>query len=254
MDIQPDLSVCIVAPLEQEALFPLLHSLYATADFLAVEAVVVTSRETAAALQECFPQALLYETDRPEPPAVAGNRALRLARGRYLALLTGAAVFPAGALLRLVTFLDDHPEVGLAGPYLQAMDGGTRVAAGIFPSFFRLAAASIWGPIAGRFWPRFLYNPAFSREVDWLRGACLLIRREVLLDIGLLAEGFSLLWDLEYGWRAARAGWRAFFLREAQVLCGPQPHLQTGTLLAEGSRYFYRKVLGCRSWRGFLSL
>jgi hypothetical protein len=254
MDIQPDLSACIVAPLEQEALFSLLRSLYATAEPLAVEAVVVTGRKTAAALQGSFPQALLYETAVPEPPATAGNRALRLARGRYLALLTGATSLPAGALLRLVTFLDDHPEVGLAGPHLQVMGGGTLAAAGFFPSFLRLVAESLWGPVSGRACPKFFYNPSFSREVAWLRGTCLLVRREMLLDIGLLAEGFPSLWDLEFGWRASRAGWRAFYLREARVECGQPPALSSGTLLSEGSRYFCRKWLGRSPSAGFLSL
>lgn len=248
MEIEPDLSVCVAGPRKQESLAALLHSLYATADRLAVEAVVVTGSRTADALQETFPQALLYEAEQEAPLMAAGNQAMRLARGRYLALVTSAVVFQAGALARLLTFLDDRPEVGLASAAFQAMEGAGIPVAGHFPGLPRFLADFAWSGAVRRACPGFLDIPAFSREVDWLCSPCLLIRRELIEDIGPPAESGGPLWSLDYCWRARRAGWKAFFLREALVLCDRRPDLfhRPASLLVDAGRYFGRK------WGGWL--
>ncbi|MEJ2032487.1 MAG: glycosyltransferase, partial [Deltaproteobacteria bacterium] len=185
-----------------------------------------------------------FETDQDETPPVAGNRALRLASGRYLALFTAAALFSSESLLQLVTFLDDRPEVGLAGPRLQTAGGFTLPTAGSFPSPLRLLATAARTSVGIQ--PGLLTAPSFSREVDWLAGNGLIIRREVLDEIGLLAEELAFLWDLEYGLRAWRAGWHAFFLREVRMGCPfslPVP-AGAGSLLAESGRYLRRLWLG----------
>lgn len=240
--IQPDLSLCVFGSLEEEALAGLLEAAEAAADPLAVEAVVVTGRLQAAALNARFPRTLFFETDCREPLPVAGNRALRLAGGRYLALFTAATLFPIDSLMRLVTFLDDRPEVGLAAPRLQTAAGTALPTAGSFPSLPRLLAAAA-GALAGCR-PGFLSVPAFSREVEWLAGNGLIIRREVLEEVGLLAEGLPLFWGLEFSLRAHRAGWHAFFLHDVHAVCPePQPTPDPAALLAGLGRYLLRRWL-----------
>ncbi|MDA8165990.1 MAG: glycosyltransferase [Desulfobacteraceae bacterium] len=244
MDIQPDLSVCIFGALEEGPLARLLEAVAAAADPLAVESVVVTTRQRAAALDARFPRVLFFETGGDEPPPVAGNRALRLAKGRYLALFTAPTLFPPETLRQLVDFLDERPEVGLAGPRLQNGSGAALPSAGFAPSGLRLlAAAAGAGPGSPR--PGLLTVPAFSREVDWLAGNGLVIRREAVEELGLLAEGLPLLWDLEFGMRAKGAGWHAFFLHEARAVC-PAPSVTPrgpAALLAEAGRYLLRRLV-----------
>lgn len=244
MDVQPDLSLCIFGPLKEESLAGLLDAANAAADPLSLEAVVVTGPRQAAALNPRFPRALFFETNRDEPPPVAGNRALRLAGGRYLALFTAAALFSSESLLELVTFLDDRPEVGLAGPRLQTAQGIALPTAGSFPSLPRLLATAARAFVGIH--PGLLTAPSFPREVDWLAGNGLIIRREVLDEIGLLAEELPFFWDLEYGLRAWRAGWHAFFLHEMRVVCPFSLPAQAGAgaLLAETGRYLRRRWLG----------
>jgi hypothetical protein len=242
MHIQPDLSVCIFGSLKEEPLAVLLKAVDAAADPLAVEAVVVTGHRQAAALNSRFPRTLFLEAECEEPPPVAGNQALRLAGGRYLALFTAATRFSPETLLQLVTFLDDRPEVGLVGPRLQANSGATLPSAGSFPSWPRLLAAAA-GSFFGRALPLFLTAPAFSLEVGWLAGNGLVIRREVVEEIGLLAEELPLYWDLEFNFRARRAGWHAFFLHEVPMVCQlPLKAVASpATLLAESGRYLRRR-------------
>ena len=243
MDIQPDLSVCIFGALDEEPLARLLEAVEAAADPLTVETVVVSGRKQAAALDARFPRVLFFETDRDEPPPVAGNRALRLAGGRYLALFTAATLFSPDGLLQLVTFLDERPEVGLAGPRLQTAAGAALPSAGRAPAGFRLLAATA-GAVLGSPYLGLLTAPAFSREVDWLGGNGLIIRREVAEEIGLLAEELPHFWELEFGLRARRAGWHAFFLHEVRAVCpaAPVAPVGRGALLAETGRYLRRRL------------
>jgi GT2 family glycosyltransferase len=57
-----------------------------------------------------------------------------------------------------------------------------------------------------------------SEQVDWLLGACLLVRREFLQDVGLLDAGYTLYAeDIDWCLRAHRAGWEVWYCAEAVV-------------------------------------
>ena len=56
------------------------------------------------------------------------------------------------------------------------------------------------------------------RRVDWMLGACHIIRWEALLDIGKLDDGFFYLYeDVEYCWRAKKKGWEMLYIPDSQI-------------------------------------
>jgi GT2 family glycosyltransferase len=56
------------------------------------------------------------------------------------------------------------------------------------------------------------------RPVDWMLGACHIIRRELLTEIGKLNEGFFYLYeDVEFCWRARKRGWDILYIPESKV-------------------------------------
>ena len=120
---------------------------------------------------------------------------LGIARGQapYVLLINPDAVLGAAGLEALVAVLDRHPHVGLVGPRLVDADGRVVASRRRFPG-----VATAWGQalLLHRLWPRAdeLLHGDDDRpsEPDWVSGACMLVRRDVLERIGGLDEGFFL--------------------------------------------------------------
>jgi N-acetylglucosaminyl-diphospho-decaprenol L-rhamnosyltransferase len=130
--------------------------------------------------------------------------------------------FPApDAISRLVGYLQTHPRAGLAGSYIHGSDGADHTTCFRFPSIAsEFEGAARTGPISRLLRHKIvpLGVPAASVRVDWLAGASLMIREEVLQKIGLFDEGFFLYFEeTDLCHRAIEAGWETHFVRESRV-------------------------------------
>ena len=139
-----------------------------------------------------------------------------------LVYLLNSDAFPApDAIRRLCDALAGDPQAGLAGSYIHGPEGEPHVTAFRFPSVLsELEGAARLGPLT-----RLLGDhrvpmevPDRTRPVDWLAGASLMIRREVLDGIGLFDETFFLYFEeTDLCRRASAAGWRTLYVRESAV-------------------------------------
>jgi len=221
--IQPDISVCTHINKQPLAARNLLRSLEETADPVALEIFFINLGQDADAdLLREFPQLNIFSL--PGETVVQGcNQALELASGRYILLVSHDVLIQPKCLLRLVEFMDDNPEVGLAAPRILNAYGKPEHIVRTFHSLFFLLKQFL--PISADFSdrhdkhlaPAFEYNN--DAEVDWLWSGVKIIRREVLEDIGLpdaaMPPYFS---DMEYALRAKRAGWHNFYIHAATAL------------------------------------
>jgi GT2 family glycosyltransferase len=135
--------------------------------------------------------------------AVANNAAFRASTGRNVVLLNGDAVVQPGALNELVRFLDEHPDAGVVAPKLENPDGTDQGTARSFPS----PAAALFGrrSVLTRLFPRNRFSRHYLSgrehagdepfEVDWVSGACLMLRRDVALQAEMLDENFFMYWE-----------------------------------------------------------
>ena len=129
--------------------------------------------------------------------AFANNLALRQASGRYVVLLNPDTTLQTNALTELVRFMDDTPAAGYCGPRLLNDDGSHQPSARRFPTVLS-AAFSLLG--LARRYPRSrhaldlhaLHGHRVRFRADWMTGACLMVRSEVLRQVGLLDEGYFL--------------------------------------------------------------
>ena len=227
----PDLSICVLTCNSADHVLNFLRSLYDTAPPVSIETIVVDNNsqdETADVITRTFPQVKVYENRTQEPPTTARNRALRIATGRYISLMDHDVITQPECLLRMIDFMDNVPDTGIAGPKITTLDGSVEPSAGKFQiplSFFLWNTfpkkLSYGSDLAGKLLiPTWDLNK--TREVDWLTGTCIVIRRETLEDVGLLDEGFPWLFeDLDYCRRAFKAGWHTFFIHDAEIVhCG----------------------------------
>ncbi len=158
----------------------------------------------------------------------AGNNAgIRAGRGdgrpaEYVYILNPDA-FPAPEAARvLVRWLDTHPGTGIAGSLIRNEAGDQEYTAFRFPSLAgEFEQAARFGPVT-----RLLRNarvpidlPQEPQKVDWLAGASMMLRREMLDQIGLFDETFFLYFEeTDLCRRAANAGWQTVYLPDSEVM------------------------------------
>jgi GT2 family glycosyltransferase len=139
----------------------------------------------------------------------------------YVYILNSDAFPDPGAIQVLLDYLEGRPAVGFAGSYIHSPDGEPHQTAFRFPSIWgELEGAARCGPIT-RLLARHVVPlpiPEGTREVDWLAGASVMMRRSVLDAIGLFDERFFLYFEETDLCRRARlAGWPTVYLRASEV-------------------------------------
>ncbi len=182
--------------------------------------------------------------------AKANNQGIEQAQGEYIILLNSDTKIIDQALVKLVRFAEKQPGLGVAGPRLVNADSSSQPSAAPFYTL-PVTAVSLF---KGDRWLR--QSPAQARPVDWVSGACFLIKREVIEKIGFLDEKFFMyVEEMEYCYRAKKAGLTTFFYPGVEVV-----HLERGGQSGDWQRrqqaiwgiyqglvYFYEKHFA--SWQ-----
>ena len=173
------------------------------------------------------------------------NIGIRKARGEYIMLLNSDTIVKEGAIATLVNYLDLHPEVDIVGPKLINVDGSPQANCGRFPTLPVVATMLFKEHFGGSDFVR--CSPQQSCFVDWLMGAAFVARKEVFDKIGGLDENiFMYMEEVEWFYRAAQAGFKTYFLKEAEIVHlgrGSSKSGRSGPILNiyRGIIYFYRK-------------
>ncbi len=225
MEIQADLSVCTSVFKNANSLQSLLSSLYQTAGPVSLEVIAVDrSGLVANLLQKEFPQLIVYEDSQEKNPIKALNRGLQLATGRYVSAWDNDVLAKPACLQTLLDFLDETPDVGLAGPKITDAYGKTEPSWQKFPSLLTVLNSLSPFKRSGKhnhdqnLMP---FSPDLQDdvEIEWLQSGVHIIRREVLEEIGFFDPSFPWAFaEMDYYQRARKAGWHNFFCPSAEVL------------------------------------
>lgn len=158
--------------------------------------------------------------------AYGNNFAIRraLAAGQrpdYFYLLNSDAFPDPGCVKSLVDFLDRHSEAGIAGSYVHGPEPEPHKTAFRFPSLASELESTLGVGLVSRLlepWIVALPFPTQTRQVDWLAGASMLIRRKVVETIGLMDETYFLYFEeTDYCLQARRAGFTTHYVVESSV-------------------------------------
>lgn len=166
-----------------------------------------------------FPWIRLIEVSTNPGFAAGVNRAARAAKGRYLLLLNPDCIVDGDVARPMARWLDAHPHVRASGALVREVDGSVQASARRFPDVTTaFAGRTSW---LSQVWPA---NPWSRRnlvtrqvsgdpiEVDWVSGACLMVRRDAFEAVGGMDEGFFLYWeDADLCFRLKRAGWSTVY-------------------------------------------
>jgi GT2 family glycosyltransferase len=225
-----DLSIIIVSYNVRDLLLACLASLegWLATTTHRVEVIVVdnaSSDGSADSVRRRFPSTKLIELANNLGFAAANNRAAAQARGEALVFLNPDTTVAGDAFGQMLSYLHEHSDVGVVGPRIVYPDGTTQPTRRRFPT---RRTGFLESTIVQQFWHD---NRALRRyyvadrsndelqEVDWLVGACLMVRRETLASAGLFDERFFMYSEeVEWAHRVHEAGWRIVYLPSALIV------------------------------------
>jgi GT2 family glycosyltransferase len=218
------LSIIIVNWNTCDLLAGCLSSIYAHSPPDSFEVLVIDNASTDGSAQlvgEHFPQVQLIENRENLGFARANNRAIKQSTGRYLLLLNPDTEVQPGALETLVEYMEKNPQVGAAGSRLLNPDGSLQISCFPAPTLFR----ELWrlfhldkvyplGTYAMKTW-----ELDRARPVDVLMGACMILRRETLHQVGLFDEDYFMYSEeTDLCNRIQRAAWGLSWVPQAKVM------------------------------------
>lgn len=223
-----DLTVIVVNYNAKKLLHDCMKSLEHAAPRHRMQAIVIdnASSDGSGKLAAAFPGAEWILNDDNLGFTKANNQGIARAKGRYVMLLNNDTKVLPGAFSDAIDYLDSAPRIGAAGLQLLNADGSRQLSCRRFPSFSQALFSR--ESILTRIFPdnRFSRNYLMSdisgedvQDVDWVSGACLIARREVLDAIGGLDERFFMYSeDVDFCFRVWDAGWRVTYLPFAKVV------------------------------------
>jgi exopolysaccharide biosynthesis polyprenyl glycosylphosphotransferase len=157
--------------------------------------------------------------------ARAVNQAIRAYDSDYILLLNPDIEVKPGAIDALVKFLEKTKDVGIVSGKLLNPDGTLQYSC---RTFYTLPTILLRRTFLGKLFPRSKiltrhlmtdWDHNSVRDVDWVLGASMLIRRSALKEVGLMDERFFLYFeDVDWCYRMKKGGWRVCYLPDAEMV------------------------------------
>jgi GT2 family glycosyltransferase/glycosyltransferase involved in cell wall biosynthesis len=176
---------------------------------------------------EQFPAVILTRNDRNLGFGAAVNQALQQSSSQYVILLNPDSYVLKDFFHNIIEFMEMNPRIAIAGPRILDSDGSVQGSARSFPT----ALTSLFGrsSLLSRMFPN---NPITSAnlltsrcdgvnpmEVDWVSGACMIVRRKAIAEVGVFDERFFMYWeDADWCQRMRDAGWKVVYFPRASVV------------------------------------
>lgn len=242
-----DASIIIVNWNTAGLLLQCLESIYKSGSQYSLEIIVVDNGsrdDSVALLTKIFPSVILIRNDQNFGFARANNQGISMAGGRYFVLLNSDTIVLPGAIDLLIQTADANPQVGVVGPKLLNMDGTMQKSWSSFPSFLSELMGKnfrVRTPVA---------DCPDAYEVDWIMGACMLVRSSTVDEVGMLDDAyFFYSEETDWCYRIKKKNWKVWYLASAEIYHLGGGSSNRGSLvqlarLYQGKLIFFKKYHG----------
>ena len=176
-------------------------------------------------VQAEFPGVVLIANTENRGFAAANNQGLRVAHGTHVLLLNPDTILLDGAVDKMLSWLDLHPDVGCVGCQVLESPGIIQRTCFADPGVLNIAIVELglmrlarWIPAFGRPWYTD-WDRRSERDVEVVSGMFMLVPRRVMDKVGMLDEAFFIYAE-EADWcrRIRNAGWRCVFVPAGQII------------------------------------
>ncbi len=176
-------------------------------------------------MKESFPHIRFIESKVNRGCAAGNNLGVKESSGRYVMILNPDITIFEGVIEKLISFMDDHPDVGIVAPKLINPDGTRQISCYRFPKFMTPMYRRT--PLGRLPWVKkdlrkyLMLDDHFEKinDVDWILGACMLVRQEAIDKVGLMDERFTLYFeDVDWCRQFWQAGYRVCYLSDVDIV------------------------------------
>jgi GT2 family glycosyltransferase len=222
---RPEISIVVVSYNTRDLLRRCLATIASSDTARSYETIVVDNASQDGSpdvVASEFPNVRLVRNRANSGYSRAVNQAIRLAKGRYILILNPDIEVLPGAIDALSAHMDEYPHIGIAGGKLLNPDGTLQYSC---RTFYTLATLLHRRTILGKLFPnsqvvrRHLmmdWDHASAREVDWMLGACLMVRSQAIQEVGLMDERFFMYFeDVDWCYRMKQHGWGVVYVPDA---------------------------------------
>ncbi|MCJ7771911.1 MAG: glycosyltransferase [Desulfobacterales bacterium] len=156
----------------------------------------------------------------------AVNQGLGKTSAKYVLLINPDIVLKDGFFKSFLSYMEKSPDIGILGPKIFDSDGEIEGSARAFPSIL----TAFFG--RNSFLTRYFPNNPITRAnilttlctnnepviVDWISGACMLVRKKAIEQVGMMDERFFIYWeDADWCRRMWGKGWKVIYYPEASA-------------------------------------
>jgi GT2 family glycosyltransferase len=218
------LSIVIICWNDLRVIRDCLRSIYEGTRITDFEIVVSDNGsvdESVEFIRKHYPGVRIVENQQNLGFARGNNAGISASRGEYVLILNPDTIIHEGALDRLVEFADRHPKAGAFGCRVLNSDGTYQVSARLFPTVWRYWVSALG---LSRLSSYFIYEeyPGWrgdkERSIDWQSGCCVMLRGELLKNLGGFDEQFFYHYEeVDLCRRVWNAGHPILFTPEAMI-------------------------------------
>lgn len=224
--VQPMLSIIIVNWNGDKFLHNCLQSLFTKSSWgsYACEIIVIDNNSADDSVQmvtQVFPCVRLVKNNENFGFATASNQGIKITEGEYILLLNNDTLIQQpNCFANMLSFLEDNPDVGILGCRLVYPDGTIQSDGERFNTTWEIFKSQV---LFSKTWRRILARKNIQaqkfHEADYISGACLMTRREVFRDCGLLKEDYFMYGeDMEFCYRVQSSGWKVGVLNDVEII------------------------------------
>jgi len=205
-----------------------LKGIYAYPPTVPFEVIVVDNDSQDGSVElvkENFPQAKLFASEKNLGHHKGNNLGIKNSSGKYVVILNTDIAVMDDAFDKMYRFMEEHQEVALIGPRLKNPDGTIQKSCLRFPKiltpFYRRTFLS-WLPSAQKELSNYLmddFDHSSTMPVDWILGACEMVRRSVIDKVGGLDEDLFLYFgDVAWCYQMWQAGFPVYYFAGTDII------------------------------------
>ena len=254
-----DLNIIIVSWNTRDLLKECLESIYRYTSGITFEVFVVdnaSSDGSANMVRKLFPQVSVIANNHNVGFSKANNQAIKISNGKYIALLNPDTLLIKDIFNPLIAYLEVHNNIGAIGPKILSSDRESiqYACARRLPTLYLELIDYLK---LDRKFPKFFkgiymfdWDHKTSKYVELLSGACMVIRRKAIDDIGLFDENqFMYADDVDLCKRLINSGWKIYYYADSSLIhyggeSSKKNKVFSNIKMLESTHYYYLKHHG----------